>query len=133
LRKNATKHRLHPSTHADAWCSPSTTNARRRLRCCEGGIGGNTSAGQDPGEIESSASLQYGHTRYEAGLQGAFGQDFGDSKNHDGEIHAYALYRVIPQLGFGAAGQVRMAIGPTTMIRTPLLRTRTSSAAGLEA
>jgi hypothetical protein len=76
------------------------------------GFGAGTSAGQDPGEIELSLSAQYRHPRYELGLQGALGQDFGDSKNHDGEVHLYALYRLIPELGVGAAGQVRMAIGP---------------------
>jgi hypothetical protein len=66
----------------------------------------------DPGEAELGLSLQHRHRRYELGLQGAIGQDFGDSRNHDGEIHAYALVRVIPQLGLGAAGQVRIAIAP---------------------
>jgi hypothetical protein len=66
----------------------------------------------DPGEIEASFSAQYRQARYELGLQGALGQDFGDSNNHDGEVHAYALVRPIPQLGLGAAGQVRIAIAP---------------------
>jgi hypothetical protein len=66
----------------------------------------------DPGEIELAISAQYRQAHYELGLQGNLGQDFGDSNNHDGEIHAYALGRPIPQLGLGAAGQVRIAIAP---------------------
>jgi hypothetical protein len=77
------------------------------------GFGGATSAGQDPGEMEISMSAQLRHTRYELGLQGVLGQDFGDGQNHDAEVHAYALYRVLPQLGIGAAGQVRVAIAPS--------------------
>ena len=57
-------------------------------------------------------SAQYRQALFELGLQGALGQDFGDSRHHDGEIHAYALVRVIPQLGLGAAGQARIAIAP---------------------
>jgi hypothetical protein len=64
----------------------------------------------DPGEMEAALSAQYRRPRWEAGLQGVFGQDFGDLHNRDGEAHAYALYRVIPQLGVGAAGQVRVAL-----------------------
>ncbi len=66
----------------------------------------------DPGEIELALSAQYRQAFYELGLQGAIGQDFGDSNNHDGEVHAYALVRPIPQLGLGGAGQVRVAIAP---------------------
>jgi hypothetical protein len=66
----------------------------------------------DPGEIELAVSAQYRQARYELGLQGNMGQDFGDSNNHDGEIHAYALLRPIPELGVGGAGQVRIAIAP---------------------
>jgi hypothetical protein len=66
----------------------------------------------DPGEIELAVSAQYRRARYELGLQGVAGQDFGDSNHHDGEVHAYAVYRVIPQLALGAAGQVRIAIAP---------------------
>jgi len=66
----------------------------------------------DPGEAELGLSAQYRQPYYELGLQGALGQDFGDSRNHDGEIHAYALARVLPQLGLGAAGQARIAIAP---------------------
>ena len=66
----------------------------------------------DPGEIELALSAQYRQAFYELGLQGTLGQDFGDSNNHDGEVHAYALVRPIPQLGLGGAGQVRIAIAP---------------------
>ncbi len=66
----------------------------------------------DPGEIEAAVSAQYRARRWELGLQGALGQDFGDPNNHDGEVHAYALVRPVPQLGLGAAGQVRIAIAP---------------------
>jgi len=66
----------------------------------------------DPGEVEVAVSLQYRQARYEIGLQGVFGQDFGDSHNHDGEVHGYAVYRVIPQLALGVAGQGRFAIAP---------------------
>ena len=64
----------------------------------------------DPGEAELGFSLQHRQHRYELGLQGVLGQDFADSRNHDGELHAYALLRVVPQLGLGAAGQVRVAL-----------------------
>ena len=66
----------------------------------------------DPGEVELAVSAQYRQRLYELGLQGNLGQDFGDSSNHDGEVHAYALVRPIPQLGLGGAGQVRIAIAP---------------------
>lgn len=66
----------------------------------------------NPGEAELGLSAQVRQARYELGLQGALGQDFGDSRNHDGELHAYALVRVIPELGLGAAGQARIALAP---------------------
>jgi hypothetical protein len=66
----------------------------------------------DPGEVELALSLQYRRLRYEVGLQGVIGQDFGDSDNHDGEVHGYAVYRVIPELALGVAGQGRFAISP---------------------
>jgi hypothetical protein len=66
----------------------------------------------DPGEVELAVSLQYRKQHYELGLQGVLGQDFGDSHNHDGEVHAYAVYRVIPELALGLAGQARMSIAP---------------------
>ena len=60
----------------------------------------------DPGEMEFAVSAQYRRSKWEAGLQGVVGKDFA-STDADAEIHAYALYRVIPQLGIGAAGQIR--------------------------
>ena len=66
----------------------------------------------DPGEMELGLSAQYRQPKYELGLQGVLGQDFADSHHHDGEVHAYAAYRVIPELALGAAGQARIAIAP---------------------
>ncbi|HEX3342939.1 MAG TPA: hypothetical protein VHS09_00150, partial [Polyangiaceae bacterium] len=63
----------------------------------------------DPGEVELAVSAQYRQRRFEVGLQGVVGKDFATT-DADGEVHAYALYRVIPQLGIGGAGQVRTAI-----------------------
>jgi hypothetical protein len=63
----------------------------------------------DPGEVEIALSAQYRERSFEVGLQGVIGKDFATT-DADGEVHAYAIYRVIPQLGIGAAGQVRTAI-----------------------
>ena len=63
----------------------------------------------DPGEMELACSAQYRMARYEVGLQAVVGKDFG-SASSDAEAHAYALYRVVPELGVGAAGQVRRGI-----------------------
>ena len=63
----------------------------------------------DPGEIEWAVSTQYRRTRFEIGLQAVLGKDFATT-SADGEVHAYALYRVIPQLGLGAAGQARLGL-----------------------
>ena len=63
----------------------------------------------DPGEMELGLSAQYRQRRFELGLQGVVGKDFATT-DADGEVHAYALYRVIPQLGIGGAAQVRTAI-----------------------
>jgi hypothetical protein len=63
----------------------------------------------DPGEIEIAVSAQYRERSFEVGLQGVIGKDFATT-DADGEAHAYAVYRVIPQLGIGAAGQLRTAI-----------------------
>jgi hypothetical protein len=60
----------------------------------------------DPGEIELAVSGQYRADRFEAGLQAVIGKDFATT-DADAEAHAYALVRVIPQLGLGVAGQVR--------------------------
>lgn len=63
----------------------------------------------DPGETEVALSLQYRDVRYEIGLQGVIGKDFATT-DADSEFHAYALYRPIPALGLGGAGQVRIAL-----------------------
>jgi hypothetical protein len=60
----------------------------------------------DPGEMEFAFSAQYRRPRWEAGLQAVIGKDFATT-DADAEAHAYALYRVIPMLGVGVAGQVR--------------------------
>jgi hypothetical protein len=60
----------------------------------------------DPGEMELALSSQYRAIHYEIGLQAVVGKDLG-AEDADGELHAYALYRVVPQLGLGAAAQVR--------------------------
>jgi hypothetical protein len=54
-------------------------------------------------------SAQYRRERYELGLQAVFGKDFATT-DADAELHAYALYRLIPVLGVGAAGQARLGI-----------------------
>ena len=63
----------------------------------------------DPGEMEFAFSGQYRQSHYELGLQAVIGKDFATT-DADSEVHAYALYRVIPQLGIGAATQVRIAL-----------------------
>jgi hypothetical protein len=60
----------------------------------------------DPGEGEFALSSQYRTLHWEAGLQGVLGKDFATT-DADGELKVYGLYRVIPQLGLGVAGQVR--------------------------
>jgi hypothetical protein len=60
----------------------------------------------DPGEMELAVSAQYRAQLFEAGLQGVIGKDFATT-DADAEAHAYALVRVIPQLGLGVAGQLR--------------------------
>ncbi len=74
------------------------------------GFGSNGPANpQDPGEIEWAVSAQYRQRSFEAGIQGVVGKDFATT-DADSEIHAYALYRLIPEFGVGAAGQVRLAL-----------------------
>jgi hypothetical protein len=63
----------------------------------------------DPGEMELAVSAQYRLRQFEAGLQAVIGKDFATT-DADAEAHAYLLYRVIPQLGIGAAGQLREGI-----------------------
>jgi hypothetical protein len=62
----------------------------------------------DPGETELAFSAQYRQPKYEVGLQAVFGKDFA-TVDSDVEGHAYAVYRVIPQLALGAAVQYRKA------------------------
>jgi hypothetical protein len=63
----------------------------------------------DPGEMELAFSGQYRRRFYELGLQAVVGKDFATT-DADSEVHAYALVRPIPQLGLGAATQIRVAI-----------------------
>jgi hypothetical protein len=67
----------------------------------------------DPGELEVALSSQYRKKRYEVGLQAVLGKDFATTAA-DTEIHVYALYRVVPQLGLGGAGQVRVGLVQST-------------------
>jgi hypothetical protein len=60
----------------------------------------------DPGEMELALSAQYRQKKYEVGLQAVFGKDFA-TVDADAEGHAYAIYRIIPELGVGAAVQYR--------------------------
>ena len=62
----------------------------------------------DPGEMELAVSAQYRTRRFEVGLQAVVGKDFG-SDDADGELHAYAVYRFIPELALGVAAQGRVA------------------------
>lgn len=64
----------------------------------------------DPGEVELAMSLQYRELHYEVGVQGVFGQDFADAGDHDGEVHAYAVFRPIQRLAIGVAGQARVSL-----------------------
>jgi hypothetical protein len=63
----------------------------------------------DPGEMEWAVSAQYRRERYEAGVQAVLGKDFATT-DADAELHAYALYRLVPVLGVGAAGQARFGL-----------------------
>ena len=65
--------------------------------------------GQDPGEMEFAVSAQYRQRFYEVGLQAVIGKDFATT-DADGEMHAYAVVRPIPQLALGAATQVRIGL-----------------------
>jgi hypothetical protein len=66
----------------------------------------------DPGELELASSLQYRAFRYEIGIQVVLGQDLEDAGGHDAELHAYAVYRPVPNLALGAAGQGRVSLSP---------------------
>jgi hypothetical protein len=65
--------------------------------------------GQDPGEMEGAFQSQYRKRGYELGFEAVIGKDFATVAS-DGEVHAYAVYRPIPQLALGAATQLRIAI-----------------------
>jgi hypothetical protein len=60
----------------------------------------------DPGEMELAVSAQYRKRQGELGVQAVIGKDFA-TDDADAEFHGYALYRVIPNLGLGVAGQLR--------------------------
>ena len=60
----------------------------------------------DPGEMELAFSGQYRVSKFEVGLQGVFGKDFA-TVDSDVEGHAYAVYRLIPQLAVGGTVQYR--------------------------
>jgi hypothetical protein len=62
----------------------------------------------DPGEMELAFSAQYRQRRFEVGLQAVVGKDFATT-DADSEGHAYAVYRVIPELALGVATQMRRA------------------------
>jgi len=73
------------------------------------GFGGNGPDPQDPGEVEIAVSAQYRQFRYEIGVQGVIGKDFATT-DADGEFHAYAVGRPLPELALGAATQVRIGL-----------------------
>ena len=91
--------------------SLSHRRSRRRARLSTGDVSDLQvcRVSGDPGELEVAFSGQYRERSYEVGLQAVLGKDFATT-DADGEIHAYALYRVIPQLGLGGAGQVRIGL-----------------------
>lgn len=62
-------------------------------------------------EVEASFSMQYRAQRFEAGVQGTFGQSLEAGGEHDLEARAYAAFRVVPSLALGVSGQVRGDIG----------------------
>jgi hypothetical protein len=63
----------------------------------------------DPGEVEIAVSSQYRRRRFEIGLQAVIGKDFATT-DADAELHLYAVYRVVPQLALGVAGQGRYGV-----------------------
>jgi hypothetical protein len=65
--------------------------------------------GEEPGEVEVAFSSQIRQQRYELGLQAVLGKEL-EGDGTDAEGHAYALYRVVPELGVGAAGQARVGL-----------------------
>jgi hypothetical protein len=73
------------------------------------GTNGDVQPTQDPGEVELAVSGQYRQRGYEVGLEAVIGKDFA-STDSDGELHAYAALRPIPQLALGAASQLRVGL-----------------------
>jgi len=63
----------------------------------------------DPGEMEWAISAQYRVRFFEVGVQGVLGKDFATT-DADSELHAYAVYRAVPQLALGGATQLRVAL-----------------------
>ena len=63
----------------------------------------------DPGEIQLQSRASTVAATTQLGLQVVIGKDFATT-DADGEAHAYAVYRPIPQLALGAAGQARRAL-----------------------
>jgi len=74
------------------------------------GFGANgAGTSQDPGEVELAVSTQYRGRHLEVGLQAVVGKDFATT-DADGEVHAYAVARPIPEVAVGAASQVRIGL-----------------------
>ncbi len=61
---------------------------------------------QNPADVDAKFRPGFGA---ELGLQAVIGTDFATT-DADGAAHAYAVYRPIPQLALGAAGQARRAL-----------------------
>jgi hypothetical protein len=62
--------------------------------------------GTEP-ELEGSFSLEYRAREFELGAQATLGQSVKEGGEHDVEGRLLALYRIIPEIAIGAAGQVR--------------------------
>ncbi len=73
------------------------------------GTNGAVQTSQDPGEIELAVSGQYRTRRFEVGVQAVVGKDFATT-DADGELHAYAVVRPIPEVALGAASQLRVGL-----------------------
>ena len=62
-------------------------------------------------ELEASVSFQYRRARFEAGLQGTFGQSLTNGSERDLEARVYAVGRPTPRLALGVAAQLRGDVG----------------------
>jgi hypothetical protein len=62
-------------------------------------------------ELEASVSFQYRRARFEAGVQGTFGQSLNNGSERDIEARVYAVGRPTPRLALGVAAQVRGDVG----------------------